>query len=100
MQDDFGKMQLCYALFVVCSNAFVDIYEEKYLYCVQALCYDCSFPLFIDGFFNTPSEAFGFAERIREKYPKYNDERDHYIEYSPVFDMNLFKEPRPSSATK
>jgi len=36
--------------------------------------------------FDTPEEAFAFADKIAEKYPRYGDERDFDINLAPLYE--------------
>lgn len=90
-----GKMEHFFSLMVECNADSLG----KYFYVVEALRYGISAPLSIGDIFETPQKAFEYVRKVLKNYPRYNDERDYNIEYAPVFDIDLFKEPRPSSAT-
>ena len=80
-----GKIYHCFSLQVTCQKVFKCSNEISYS--VDALAYLMDVPKRISPLYDTLEEAFEFMERIVKKYPRYNDDRDYSIEYSPEFDI-------------
>ena len=94
----YERFSHAYSLFVSVEKVFST--DTDYSYFVRASVFDSSEPVTLGYSFSTPDEAFEYMESIEKLYPRFGDERELFIENSPEFDLNLIKEPRPSSATK
>ena len=95
-----SKEEICQAFSLSVTVEKLFSIDTDYSYFVRASVYETPVPITIGYCFTTPDEAFEYMERIEKLYPPFGDERDWFIENSPEFDINLIKEPGPSSATK
>jgi len=66
-----------------------------YFYMVEGKAYGSSINMLISSkragtgdtdTFSTPEEAFSFADKIAEKYPRYGDDRDYDIALAPLYE--------------
>lgn len=66
-----------------------------YFYLVEGQSYEESLGILISSksagggdtsTFNTPDEAYTFADKIAEKYPRYGDDRDFGIDLAPLYE--------------
>ncbi len=86
-----GKENHVLQLNVICrrTEAF------GYFYSVEGQSYEESLGILISSksagacdtdTFSTPEEAFSFADKIVEKYPRYGDDRDFDIALAPLYE--------------
>ncbi len=86
-----GNADHVYWLDVICHRHN----NNDYYYTVEGQSYEKSLGILISSksagacdtdTFDTPEEAFAFADKIVKKYPRYGDDRDLDIELAPLYD--------------
>ncbi len=84
-----GKTVHVFGLLVVCHRSE---FSNRYFYVVRGESYSDEVVLLSPEkdsdvhTFNTPEEAFFFADKIVEKYPPYGDGRDYNINLAPLYE--------------